>query len=104
MLESQKGAQSAEEAADRLGRAVVAGDMATILRCVTPDGLARLMELSGRRWFNYFGYTLGLTTVEGDDRLVQIEYDTDLEEPHVLRYRFQQFQDGWKAVDIERVG
>jgi hypothetical protein len=97
------GARSAEEAADRLGRAVVAGDMATILRCVTPDGLARLMELSGRRWFNYFGYHVVKLTRDGHDRLVDIEYDTDLNEPHILRYRFQEVEGGWKAVDIQRL-
>lgn len=96
--------ESLEEAAQQLGQATVAGDMAAILRRVSPDGLACLMELSGRDWFQYFGYRVGETVADGDDRMIEIDYETDLDQPHVLRYRFRHVDGEWKAVFIERAG
>lgn len=94
--------EQAEEAARVLGAAVVKGDLGTTVRSMTPDGLAKLMEISGRTWFNYSDFHVQTHGADGDDLLIDILYETDLE-PLTLRYRFRQVEGQWKVADLERI-
>ena len=92
--------QTAEEAAHAYARAVVGGDMQTILRYLTPDALAKLMRIMGHTYFKYFSYELAAQGPDGDDRLVDVTYQTELG-PVRFRYRLHPTEGAWKIGDIE---
>jgi hypothetical protein len=91
---------SAEEAAHAHARATVAGDIGTIILSMTPDGLAKAMEVGNTTW-NVAGYELSVEGEDGEDHLFRIRYETDTG-PLALRYRFRDVEGDWKIVDVER--
>ena len=93
--------QSAEEAARARAHALVAGDFATTLRFMTPDALARAMELGITNW-HYSSFELRQQTRDGDGYLFDIAYHGG-DETLTLRDRFRQIEGEWKIVDIERI-
>ena len=93
--------QSAEEAARAFGRAVVEGNMAAVVAAMTPDALAKLMEISGREWFGYAGCDVGEGALDGDDQLIDITYHTNRAQRVAIRYRIRQIEGAWKIVDLE---
>lgn len=94
-------AQSAEEAARAHARAVVANDIGATVLGMTPDALAKAMELGNTTW-NYLGFEVAPLSHDGDDYLFDITYQTDLG-PLTLRDRFRQIDGDWKVVDLERL-
>ncbi len=95
--------QSAEEAVRSYGRAVVEGDMGVIVSSMTPDGMARLMEISDREWFSYSDYELTQEARDGDDYLFDVAYETSLGSPLQMRYRVRDVGGSWKVVDDEQI-
>jgi hypothetical protein len=93
--------QSVEEAAEAHARAVVAGDIGATVRGMTPEGLAKAMQIGNTSW-TYFGYDLTPQGRDGDDYLFDATYQTDLG-PLGMRYRFRLTDGEWKVVDTERI-
>lgn len=91
---------SPEEAAHAHARATVAGDIGKIILSMTPDGLAKAMEVGNTTW-NVAGYELSVEGQDGEDQLFRIRYETDAG-PLTLRYRFRDIDGDWKIVDVER--
>lgn len=94
--------QSAEEAASAYGRAVVEGNMAAVVAAMTPDAMAKLMEISGRDFFSYTGCEVAEGALDGADRLIDITYETNRAERLAIRYRIRKIEGAWKIVDLER--
>ena len=92
--------QSPEEAAHAHARAVVSGDIGATVRGLTPEGLARAMEIGNTSW-QYSGYDVAPQGSDGEDYLFDIIYQTDLGLLR-LRYRLRDVGGEWKVVDIER--
>lgn len=93
--------QSAEEAAHAVARAVVAGDYGTMIGSMTPEGLAKAMEIGTTTWDD-LSYELALKERDGEDYIFDITYHTD-QGPLTLRERFRNIDGAWKIVDIERI-
>ncbi len=93
--------QSAEEAAEAHARAVVAGDIGATVRGMTPDGLAKAMQIGNATW-TYFGYALTPQGRDGDDYLFDATYQTDLGSLG-MRYRLRLIDGEWKVVDMDRI-
>ena len=91
----------AEEAARTHAQAVVAGDIGTTVLGMTPDGLAKAMQLGNTTW-TYFGSDVTPAGSDGEDCLFDITYQTD-QGPFTLRDRFRRIDGEWKVVDIERL-
>jgi hypothetical protein len=89
------------EAAHAHARAVVANDIGATVRSMTPDGLAKAMDVGNTTW-EYRSYELTSTAEDGDDYLVVITYETDMG-PMRLRDRFRLIDGAWKVVDVERL-
>ena len=94
--------QSAEEAARAHASSVVAGDIGSTVRGMTPEGLAKAMQIGNTSWI-YFGYELTPKGQDGDDYLFDMDYKTDLGLLS-MRYRFRCMEGEWKVVDTERIG
>ena len=94
--------QSLDEAAHAHARAVVANDIGATVRSMTPDGLAKAMEVENATW-GYESYELAYAGQDGEDHLFDITYHTDLGPLH-LRDRFRLIDGSWKVVDVERAG
>jgi hypothetical protein len=94
-------AVEAELAARSHAEAVVANDIGATVIGMTPDGLAKAMQLGNTSW-NYVGYELRSRGPDGQDFLFDIDFKT-AEGAFILRYRFSHIDDVWKVVDIERV-
>jgi len=92
--------QAVEEAAHAYARAVVAGDIGTTVRGMTPDALAKAMLLGNTTW-TYTGYELAVYGHEGEDYVFDITFRTDLG-PMPLRYRFRHLDGVWKVADVEK--
>lgn len=93
--------QSAKEAAHAHARAVVAGDFGTMVRGMTPEALAKAMQLGGTTLV-VTAYDLTSQAHDGDDYLFDISYQMDLG-PLTWRERFRKIDGEWKIVDIERI-
>jgi len=93
--------QSVEEAAHAHARAVVANDIGAVVRSMTPDGLAKAMEIGNTTW-GYQSYELANAREDGPDHLYEITYTTDLG-PLRLRDRFRLISGQWKVVDVELI-
>jgi hypothetical protein len=93
-------ASSAEEAAHAHARATVAVDLGTVFRNMTPEALARAMQLGNTEW-RLSAYELTGQSTDGDDHLFDITYQTEIG-PLPLRYRFRQIDGAWRVVDIEK--
>jgi hypothetical protein len=93
--------QSAEEAAHAHARAVVTGDIGAFVRRITPDVLAKAMEIGGTSW-DVSSYELRPQGRDGDDYIFTVSYQTSLG-PLTLRERFRNVDGDWKMVDIERI-
>jgi hypothetical protein len=91
----------AEEAARAHAQAVVAGDIGTTVLGMTPDALAKAMQLGNTTWI-YLGSAVTPAGRDGEDCLFEITYQTD-QGPFTLRDRFRRIDGEWKIVDIERV-
>jgi len=89
-----------EEAAHAHARALIAGDFGAAVRAMTPDALAKAMQVGNMSW-TVTGYELTPQGQDGDDYLFSIAYQTDLG-PLSLRYRLRDIGGEWKVVDIER--
>ena len=93
--------QSAEEVAHAHASAVVAGDIGTTVRSMTPDALAKAMQLGNTSWV-YFSYELERSSQDGEDHLFDVLYTTDIERLK-LRYRFRRLDGRWTVVDLDRL-
>lgn len=91
----------AEEAAHAHARAIVTGDYGTMLHRMTPDALARAIEIGNTSW-NSTAYELTPQGGDGDAYVFDITYQTDVG-PLSLRERFCQIDGTWKLVDLERI-
>ncbi len=94
--------KSAEEAANDYARAVLAGEMPTVLRYLTPEALGNQMDIAGRSYFRYVSYDVALHDRDGDDYLLDITYNTDAT-PMIMRHRFRDVEGAWKIIGIERI-
>ena len=61
-----------------------------------------MMDATGTTWFEYLSYQALPPRLDGDDYLVEIRYETDLD-PRLMRYRFRSIEAKWKVVDVERL-
>jgi hypothetical protein len=93
-------ARTPEDAAHAHARATVAGDLGTVFRAMTPEALARAMQLGNTEW-RLSGYELTGHSQNGDDYLFDILYQTEIG-PLALRYRFREIEGDWKVVDVEK--
>lgn len=93
-------ANTAEEAAHAHARATVAFDLGAVIRNMTPEGLARAMQIGNTEW-QPTGYKMTGEARDGDDYLFDIRFDTELG-PLSLRYRYREIDGAWKIVDVER--
>ena len=91
----------AEEAARAHAQAVVANDIGATVVGMTPDALAKAMQLGNTTWA-YLGFELAPAGRDGDAALFDITYRTD-EGTFTLRDRFRSIDGEWKVVDIERI-
>ena len=94
--------QSAEEAAHTLARFTVTADIGAFVRGMTPDALAKAMEIGNTIW-SFSSYELRPQGRDGDDYIFDITYDWK-EGSLSLRERFRSIGGEWKLVDLERVG
>jgi hypothetical protein len=94
--------QDAEAAARVHAQSIVEGDMGTMVRGMTPDGLASAMALGNTTW-NPLSYEIKLSAVQGDDFVFHITYDTKTG-PLALSERFRQIDGEWKVVDVQPAG
>jgi hypothetical protein len=92
--------QRAEEAAHAHAHAIVEGDYGAMVRTMTPDGLAKAMQLGNTTWTD-LSYEVGGRERDGDDFVFSITYHTDIG-PLTLRERFRLVGDEWKVVDVEK--
>ena len=90
----------AEDAAHAHARALIAGDFGAALRGMTPEALAKAMEVGNTTW-TVTSYDLTPQGRDGDDFLFGIDYQTDLG-PLSLRYRVRDIGGEWKVADIDR--
>jgi len=93
-------ANTPEEAAHAHARATVAVELGTVIRGMTPEALARAMQLGNTEW-RLSGYELTAQAQDGNDYVFDIRYETDVG-PLPLRYRFREIDSAWKVVDIEK--
>ena len=92
------GEQEAEAAAHVHARSIVEGDMGTMVRGMTPDGLASAMTLGNTNW-NPSSYELALSAAEDGDFVYWITYQTQ-DGPLALHERFRRLDGEWKVVDV----
>ena len=93
--------QSVEEAAHTHARSVVAGDIGTTVRSMTPNGLAAAMAVGNTSW-RYQSYELAADGQDGEDQLYRVTYLTD-QGRLKLRHRFRNIDGAWKVVDVEKI-
>ena len=93
---------AAEAAAHAQVRAIIARDFGAAIRAMTPEGLAKAMEVGNTTW-HVVSYDLALQAREGEDYVFQVSLHTDAG-PLVLLERFREVDGQWKMVDIERTG
>ncbi|MEX1255501.1 MAG: hypothetical protein WEE64_14275 [Dehalococcoidia bacterium] len=93
--------ETAEQAALKYAQAVLAGDMPTVLRYLSPDALGQQLEILGRSYFRYLSYDVALHAQEGDDHVFDITYQTD-DAPITLRNRFRLDGDAWRIIELTR--
>jgi hypothetical protein len=93
-------ADSAEDAAHAHARATVAVDLGTVFRNMTPEALARAMQLGNTEW-RLSGYEISGQARDGDDYLFDIRYQSDIG-PVPVRYRFREIDGARKVVDVEK--
>ncbi len=91
---------SPEEAAHAHARATVAVDLAAAFGDMTPEALAKAMQVGNTSW-TLTGYALAAQGRDGDDYVFDVTYESDLG-TLPLRYRFRQIDGDWKVVDVER--
>jgi hypothetical protein len=91
----------AKEAARAHAQAVVSNDIGASVLGMTPDALAKAMQLGNTTWV-YLGFDVAPAGRDGEDCLFDITYQTD-EGPFTLRDRFRRIDGDWKVVDIERI-
>ena len=89
-----------EDTAHAHARALIAGDIGTALRTMTPEAFGKAMELGNQTWI-ITSYDLAPEGRDGGDYLFAVTYQTDLG-PMRLRYRLRDVDGAWKVVDIER--
>ena len=92
-----------EALAHRYARAVVRGDVGTIVRTMTPDAFAKLMEMSGREFFQYYGYDLSVERHADEQATWTVSYQTELG-TLTMRYYVRPVDGTWKIVDLEQAG
>ena len=90
---------SPEEAAHAHARATVAVDLATAFGDMTPEALAKAMQVGTTSW-TLTGYDLTSQGLDGEDYVFDVTYQSDLG-PLPLRYRLREIA-AWKVVDVER--
>lgn len=66
---------------------------------MTPDALARSMEIGNTSW-DLTSYELSAQGKDGDDYIFDVTYETD-EGTLSLREWFRYIDGAWKMVDIE---
>ncbi len=93
--------QSAEEAAHVYARAVVAGDFAAMLQRMTPEALAKGMQIDNGA-LTVTAYDLIARGSDGEDFWFDFFYQTE-DGPLSLRERFGKIDGEWKLVDVERL-
>ena len=93
--------QTVELAARAHAQSIIDGDLGTTVRSMTPDGLAKAVEVGNSSW-SFSSYELTAHEQDGDDHLFDIAYQTDLG-PMLLRDRFRLIDGVWKVVDVVRV-
>ena len=90
--------QDAEAAARVHAQSIVEADMGTMVRGMTPDGLASAMALGNTTW-NPLSYELELSATESDDFVYHITYQTKTE-PLSLSERLRRIDGEWKVVHV----
>ena len=93
--------QRAEEAAHTHARAIIQGDFGTMIRGMTPEGLAKAMAIGNATW-THFSHQLVHCERDGDDFVFHVMFETELG-PVTFGERFRLIDGEWKVVDIERV-
>ena len=91
---------SPEEVAHAHARALVAGDFGTAVATMTPDALAKAMEVGNTTW-TVTSYGITTQGRDGADFIFDITYQTDLGQLR-LHYRVRDVGGEWKVADIER--
>ena len=94
--------QSAEDAAHAHAKASVASDYTTVIRDLTPEALADLMQAAGGGWRDQLSYDLTPQGREVDDFIFDIRYETEAG-PVALKYHFRSIEGVWKIVHIEHL-
>lgn len=93
--------QTPEEAARTHAQSIVDGDLGKTVRSMTPDGLARAMEVGNSSW-SFSSFELTGHTEDGGDHLFDITYGTDMGILR-LRDRFSLIDGQWKVVDVQQI-
>jgi len=91
---------TAEEAARAHAEATIAVDLRTTLRDMTPEAMAKAMQLGNTSW-TFTSFELAEQGRDGDDHLFRITYDTE-DGPLPLTYRLRDVDGAWRVVDIDR--
>jgi len=91
--------QTPEEAARAHAQSIVDGDLGKTVRSMTPDGLARAMEVGNSSW-SFSAFELSAHAEDGNDHLFDITYATDMGTLR-LRDRFSLIDGQWKVVDVQ---
>ncbi len=91
----------AEDAARAHAAAVVANDVGTVVLGMTADAFAKAMDIGNTTW-GYLGFQLGAQSLDGEDYLFEITYETD-QGPFTLRNRFRLVDGEWKVIDLDQL-
>ena len=94
--------QRAEQASRTHAHAIVQGDFGTMIRGMTPEGLAKAMVI-GNGALRVSSYELVHRERDGDDFVFHVIFETELG-PVTFGERFRLIDGEWKMVDVERVG
>lgn len=94
--------QNAEAAARVHAQSIIDGDYGTMVRSMTPDGLASAMALGNTTW-EPASFELKLSAADDNDYVFHITYQTKTG-PLALSERLRQIDGEWKVVQVERAG
>ncbi len=93
--------EEAQQAAHAHSQAVVDGVWGAMIRGMTPEGLAKSIEVASPT-VNNSSYDLTSAGRDEDAYVFHVTYHT-AHGPLALRERFRKIDGEWKLVDIERI-
>ncbi len=93
--------EEAQQAAHAHSQAVDDGDWGAMIRGMTPEGLAKSIEVASPT-INNSSYDLTPAGRDEDAYVFHVTYHTD-HGPLALREPFREIDGEWKMVDIQRI-